>query len=228
MFFLNVFLTDPPALLDWVKVGFLCTMVTLVTVLLWKGKIKSTAYTILLPAILVIFIVLLAFERLKEFDGKNLKLTLYEIQTIRREVYAKAEAVKEVAEEIANVATSTLETAISASTIDYVGPSIENLLKMKNSTSKMLRASGTEARLLVAKEENLNNLILRAFHVSGYFGLSRDANPKIDQILRESLLKNYDRSKLEKELRKEGFWKDSFTNIFDRIDRQQSTQSEKD
>ena len=66
------------------------------------NKLSGTHFVTLVITSLFSLIALLSLDRLKEFDLKNYRLILRDIEDARVEVYAKAEEVKSLMEDLAN------------------------------------------------------------------------------------------------------------------------------
>lgn len=77
----------------------------LMTVLLCAGRLQSHDYAIVFGFIIAMAIILLAIDRLKEFDIKNLKVVLSEVKQVKADIYAKAETLRSLAENIADITT---------------------------------------------------------------------------------------------------------------------------
>lgn len=66
------------------------------TLLLLAEKIGTPGYLFLLSLLSLVCVVVPVLGRLKEFDVKNLKLTLEKIEQAKGEIYAKEESLKEI------------------------------------------------------------------------------------------------------------------------------------
>lgn len=77
----------------------------LFTTLLCFERLGQASYVVLMSALAVLAIVLYGFNRIREVDLKNLKVTLDKIEQVRDEVYAKAETLRGLAENLADIAT---------------------------------------------------------------------------------------------------------------------------
>ena len=67
----------------------------LFTILLWMGKIGSTAYTVLISITCLAAIAVHCLPRLVELDLKNLRIILSEMRSIKKDVYAKKEEIRQ-------------------------------------------------------------------------------------------------------------------------------------
>lgn len=77
----------------------------LFTTLLCQKYIGEGSYVILICVLALSSIALNGFNRVREFDLKNLKLTLCEIKQVRDDIYAKATTLQTLAENLAEIAT---------------------------------------------------------------------------------------------------------------------------
>ena len=73
------------------------------TTLLWLEKLSEPSYTFLIAATAVFGLVLHGFDRLKELDLKNLRVTLREIKETQKELYVREEKLKSVAIPLAQI-----------------------------------------------------------------------------------------------------------------------------
>lgn len=77
--------------------------VLLFTELLTSGSITELTYVVLLGLLAIVCLFLFGFERIRELDIKNLKLTLDQIQAVKKEVYAKERDLKEYSLHLATI-----------------------------------------------------------------------------------------------------------------------------
>ncbi len=73
--------------------------------LLCAKQIGQTSYVVLMSGLALVGIVLYGFNRIREVDLKNLKVSLDKIEQMRDEIYARADTLKKLSEEIAEIAT---------------------------------------------------------------------------------------------------------------------------
>lgn len=76
---------------------------TVFTVLLYVGKISEASYVFLIAATALFGLVLHGFDRLKEFDLKNLRIVLRELQETKQELFVREEKLKSIAIPLAQI-----------------------------------------------------------------------------------------------------------------------------
>jgi len=77
------------------------------TLLLLNGNVETVGYFSLLSLLSLVCIVVPVLGRLKEFDVKNLKLTLDRIEQVKGEIYAKEESLKQTSYILSELITTT-------------------------------------------------------------------------------------------------------------------------
>ncbi len=77
--------------------------IVLITYLLIIDKIGSVSFVTLFLVIAIVSTALYLSDLLKELDIKNLRLILAEVKEVKKDIYAKAETVKKLGEELADL-----------------------------------------------------------------------------------------------------------------------------
>ena len=100
----------------------------LLTHLLVNKYVAKGSYTTALIGCLFLTLVLVRIDTLGKFGAMGFAVSLQEIKDIKRDVYAKADAVQKLAEEIAFSNLDLIAINNSSGTIDWMGPGIPNLI----------------------------------------------------------------------------------------------------
>jgi hypothetical protein len=206
----------------------LVALISLITFLLWKGKIKSTAFTVLLPTVCMIAFLYFGFNRIKEFDAKNLKVTLNEMKQVKEDTYAKAETVRVLSREIAELALVTAQ--MSPATIDVSSnglisvnsPTPEQLIAIRDHVVRVLESAGSPADQVARASTQMNDFILKSLKGGTWLQFCEyrpDDQPAVEQGVKRLLIENYDRKALTEFLKSKNRWKDEFNQLLDAIDK---------
>lgn len=91
----------------WPQLVLCLFLFILITALLLCGKLDSRDFVIAFCAVLVLGLLLKVLDRLQELDIKNARLVLSEVRQAKAEIYAKADTVKKLAEDVAEIAVIT-------------------------------------------------------------------------------------------------------------------------
>lgn len=200
--------------------------IVLVTFLLNTGKIGSSAFTILFISIVLSGIALYGFDRLKELDLKNWKLVLSEIKEVKRDVYAKAETVKKLGEELAEL------TAFNVTSVGrFAAPDLqEKMIEARDRINELLKEIGSDEKKIEKITGQIDDMVLR--------DLKRDVHKKIQEITRsistsgnkinlqeirdhteKLLFQNYDRRALVEYLKEQNIHREEIEKLLDEVDK---------
>ena len=126
-------------MLNVIIICFGFSAVVLISYFLMTGHIGSTAYSTLFLGILLVSLALYGFDRLRVFDLKNLMFSLDEIKEVRNDVFAKAETVKTLGEEIADL------TAFNVTRVGrFAGPDLQQkMIEARNRIKQLLQSLGS-------------------------------------------------------------------------------------
>lgn len=206
-------------------VGF--TGLTLFTFLLREGRLSAGTYTWLILTTALAALAVYGFDRLRILDLRSARLVLDEVRSVREDVYAKADTVRRLGEEVA----------------ELVGFSIRRVGRWvgDDHSSQLIQAREQIAELLAhldASEErtaeiidpindtiafDLRNEVRGAIEREIYEYNQRGQQPPIDKedVLRATTphLKAYDRARLEGELTARGLHSDRVRLALERLDR---------
>ncbi len=124
--------------------------------LLWFGKIEPSHFTFLFASILFLGFLYLVRDKLKEIDILNLRARLYKIEEIKKDVYAKAETVKKLAEEIAEL------TSFNISRVGRSAPPdlTEKILEARNKIKSVLEMIGSDKNKIENITSEINSTVL--------------------------------------------------------------------
>lgn len=200
--------------------------IVLIVFLLNNGKIGSIAFTTLFISIILSSLALYGFDRLKELDLKNLRLVLNEIKEVKKDIYAKAETVKKLGEEVAEL------TAFNVTGIGrFASPDLqEKMLEARDRINRILQGIGSDKTKITKILGQIDDMVLH--------DLKRDVHSKLQgitiQILRSGneinredihdkaerlLFENYDRSKFVNYLKEQEVYRNEFGPLLDKIDK---------
>ena len=188
----------------------------LVTTLLWLGKLESHDFTIAFGIILSTSLLLIALDRLKEFDLKNLKLVLSEVKQVQADIYARAATLRSLAETIADITTTFLTDRIPQLMESHLRNERydreRQRLLMRNRVLSMLRESGSAPEKIAQTKRDIDQMVkkklagifqmfLRSYayqHVQGreiqfnqMLSERRSAAPKGDRVALAALDQEY-------------------------------------
>jgi len=219
---------DPDIWLTIFSISLLVVLVILITVLLYHRKINSAAFTVLLPIVCVIPFLYLGFDRIKEFDAKNLRVTLNQLQQVKEETYAKAETVRVLGEQIADLALVTAQ--MSSATIDVSSnglisvnsPTPEQLIAIRDHIARVLESAGSPTDEVSRASAQMNDFILKSLKGRAWLQFCEyrpDDQPAVEQGVRRLLIENYDRKALIEFLKSKNRWKDEFNQPLDAINK---------
>jgi hypothetical protein len=127
----------------------LAGFVSLATVLLWKKKIKPTAYCFFFPMACLLAFLPSWIGRLREVQGPKFKLILEKVNQARSDVYAKADEVRNPGDQIAGTAISLVEMTPAWSEISTNGlispngGTPEKLVETRERIVGLLKAAGS-------------------------------------------------------------------------------------
>lgn len=147
----------------------------LISYFLWVGKIGPWQFTSLLSILSFLYFLLPIRDRLKELDIKNLRATLNEIKEVKKDVYAKAETVKKLAEEIAEL------TAFNVTRVGRLAsPDLtEKIFGVRNKIKSVLEMIGSDKNKTESITSQIDNTVL--------FDLKNDIVRKVrERILKSS------------------------------------------
>lgn len=135
----------------------------LVTALLWLGKLQSHDYTIAFGIILSTALLLIALDRLKEFDLRNLKLVLSEVKQVQADIYARAATLRSLAENIADITTTFLTDRIPQLMESHLRNERydreRQRLLMRDRVLSILRESGSSPEKIAQTKRDIDKMI---------------------------------------------------------------------
>jgi hypothetical protein len=212
-------------MLNVIIICFGFSAIVLISYFLMAGQIGSMAYTTLFLSILLVSLGLYGFDRLRVFDLKNLIFRLDEIKEVQKDVYAKAETVKALGEEIAAL------TAFNVTRVGrFAGPDLqEKMIEARDKIKKLLQSLGSSEAKITALSKEIEDMVLR--------DLKRNVESETDKITHEALtrggqfnrdqvqkrirelLTNYDRKGLVAYLKGQNFYREELSPLLDKIDK---------
>lgn len=128
----------------------------LISYFLNTARIGSSSFTFLFIALLLSYLAFYGFDRLKELDIKNMRITLNEMKEVKKDVYAKAETVKELGEEIAELSAFNV-TAVGR----FAPPDLtEEILRVRNKIKSVLEMIGSDKNKIESITSQIDNTVL--------------------------------------------------------------------
>jgi hypothetical protein len=186
------------------------------------GHIGSTAYAALFLAILLVSLGLYGFDRLRIFDLKNLMFSLDEIKEVQKDIYAKAETVKTLGEEIADL------TAFNVTRVGrFAGPDLEP--KMIEARDRITTLLGSSEAKIASISKQIEDMVLhdlkndvqsetdRISHAAVTSGKQIDREQVRSRV--RDLLNNYDRKSLVGYLKQQELYREELVELLDRLDK---------
>jgi hypothetical protein len=198
----------------------------LITFLLITKYISSSIYAILFSVILIIGIALYSFDRLKELDIKNLRIILSEAKEIRKDIYAKAEIVRKLGEEMADL------TAFNVTRVGrFAPPNLqEKMLEARDKIKNILKEIGSSETKIKEISSQIEDMVLYDLKSKVYHRvqeithqlLMKGKNIDREHIhskVKEILFNNYDRDMLRKFLKEKEAYSEELEGLLDKVDR---------
>ena len=212
-------------MLNVIIICFGFSAVVLISYFLMVGQIGSTAYTTLFLGILLVSLGLYGFDRLRVFDLKNLMFSLDEIKEVRNDVFAKAETVKTLGEEIADL------TAFNVTRVGrFAGPDLQQqMMEARNRIKQLLQRLGSSEEKIARISKQIEDMILhylknnvasetdRITHKAITSG--RQFNREQVQKRIRELLNEYDRKSIITYLKEQNLYEDELTPLLDKLDK---------
>lgn len=199
--------------------------IVLISYFLIEGQIGATSFTTLFLGIVLASLALYGFDRLRVFDLKNLMFSLDEIREVRKDIYAKAETVRSLGEEVAEL------TAFNVTRVGrFAGPDLQQkMVEARDRIKKLLETLGSSEAKIAAISKQIDDMVLhdlkRDFE-SATERIPHQASTAGRQIDREQLRKRvrelldrYDRKGLVAYLKEQDLYREELAPLLDRIDR---------
>ena len=162
-------------MLNVIIICFGFSAVVLISYFLMVGQIGSTAYTTLFLVILLTSLALYGFDRLRVFDLKNLMISLDEIKEVRNDVFAKAETVKTLGEEIADLTAFNVTQAGR-----FAGPDLQQkMMQARNRIKQLLQRLGSSDEKIARISKQIEDMILH--------DLKNNVASETDRIIHKAL-----------------------------------------
>ncbi len=199
--------------------------IVLISYFLYEGKINGNHFTFLFLGIILASLALYGFDRLKEIDFMNLKLILKDLKEVQKDIYAKAETVKTMGEEIAEL-TAFNVTSIGRFASDDLD---EKMLEARDRIKEILQKIGSDKAKVERISTQIENMVLR--------DLKRKVESEVAQITHtiqtngkqinrdkihnkvKELLEDYDRSSLVDYLKEQEIYSEAFSPLLNRLDK---------
>lgn len=212
-----------------INVIIICSVfvgVVLFTFLLREGKIGSLSYATLIIAIILSGIALYGFDRLKELDLKNLKLILTEIKEVKKDVYAKAETVKKLGEEMAEL------TAFNVVSVGrFAAPDLQDkMLEARDRIAVVLKELGSDDSKIKEISKQIDDTVMRDLKYEVLSEVQKTTHEIIEKgeninrneiykQTEELLFKDYERNKITEYLKSQKAYKPEIEPLLNQIDK---------
>lgn len=199
--------------------------IVLITYLLIIGKIGSVSFVTLFLGIAIVSTALYLSDRLKELDIKNLRLILAEVKEVKKDIYAKAETVKKLGEELADL------TAFNVTHVGRLAPSDleEKMIEARGKIIKILKETGSDGAKIDQIISQINDTVLRDLKWKAHSrvqeithkvftnGTQIDRNA-IHKKAEELLINRYDRTRLVAYLKEQGVYQEDLESLLNEVD----------
>jgi len=198
----------------------------LFTFLLREGKIGSASYTTLLIISILVSLALYGFDRLKELDLKNLKIVLNEIKEVKKDVYAKAETVKKLGEEMAEL------TAFNVISVGrFAAEDLQDkMLEARDKITAVLKELGSEDAKIQQISKKIDDMVLRDLKYDVLSEVQKATHELLakgekinrDEIYKQTeklLFEKYERDKIIEYLKSQKAYKSEIEPLLDQLDK---------
>jgi hypothetical protein len=207
--------------MSWIALSCWILSVGLITFLLLKGLLKSTAYTALFISICAFALALLGFERLTTIDIQGGKLTLEKVNEAKAEVFAKADTVNRLAEASAKLAAASVHLARPLS-FDEMGQQMseEGMLRLRDEIVSILKEAGNRPSVVDQTKSDIDATVLETLKKKLYWQIlnSPVVTKEISDRIHEIIFDTYSREALIDYLRSKNIPSEKLTPQLDRID----------
>jgi len=202
---------------------FLFCYIALITYLLFIGKIGPNHFTILFSFTIPYILALFFADRLKELDLRNLRITLNEIRREKRETYAKAESVRKIGEEIAELI------AFNVTSVGRFAPEDldERILNARDKIKRTLTEIGSDSTKIEVISSQIDTTVFNDLKKHVYDEITRitahvetrmerkDIHNKVKELLID-----YDRNSLVEYLKSQAiYFEKELEPLLDRLDK---------
>lgn len=199
--------------------------IVLITYLLLIGKIGSASFVTLFLGIAIVSTALYLSDRLKELDIKNLRLILAEVKEVKKDIYAKAETVKKLGEELADLTAFNVTSVGRFASKDLK----EKMLEARDRINVILKEIGSNENEINRVSDRINDTVLRDLKWEVHSriqeitykiftsGKQIDRNA-IHKRAEELLIDKYDRVQLTAYLIEQGVYQDDLEGLLDHVD----------
>lgn len=194
--------------------------IVLISYFLMEGQLGATSFATLFLGIVLASLALYGFDRLKVFDLKNLMFSLNEIKEVQKDIYAKAETVRSLGEEVAEL------TAFNVTRVGrFAGPDLqEKMIEARDKIKKLLVSLGSSDAKIAAISKQIDDMVLHDLKRNVESETERTTAGK--QVDREQvrkrireLLDKYDRKALVTYLKEQDLYREELAPLLDKIDR---------
>lgn len=199
--------------------------IVLITYLLIIGKLGSVSFVTLFFGIVITATALYLSDRLKELDIKNLRLILAEVHEVKKDIYAKAETVKKLGEELADL------TAFNVTSVGRFAPKDlkEKMLEARDKIKKILQEIGSDKIKVEQISSQINDMVLRDLKREVHSRIQEITHkmlssgkqidrPAIHKKAEELLDDKYDRVKLVVYLKEQDVYQEDLENLLNKVD----------
>ena len=199
--------------------------IVLITYLLIIGKIGSASFVTLFLGIAIVATALYLSDRLKELDIKNLRLILAEVKEVKKDIYAKAETVKKLGEELADLTAFNVTSVGRFASKDLK----EKMIEARDRINAILKEVGSDENEINRVSARINDTVLRDLKLEVHSriqeitykiftsGKQIDRNT-IHKRAEELLIDKYDRTQLIAYLKEQGVYQEDIEELLDRVD----------
>lgn len=199
--------------------------IVLITYLLLIGKIGSVSFVTLFLGIAIVSTALYLSDRLKELDIKNLRLILAEVKEVKKDIYAKAEIVKKLGEELADLTAFNVTSVGRFASKDLK----EKMIEARDRICAILKEVGSDENEINRVSARINDTVLHDLkwkvhsmiqeitHKILTSGKQIDRNA-IHKRAEELLFDKYDRVQLIAYLKEQGVDQEGLEELIDHVD----------
>ncbi len=201
--------------------------IILIVYLLGNKKIGSNQFTRLFVCIMLVSLGFYCSDRLKEIDLAKMRIIFEQVKEIRKDIYAKAETVRRIGEDLADL------TVFNVTHVGrFASPDLqEKMLETKGKVKVLLQKIGSDESKIESIIAPINRTVLgdiknEAVGKVENITYKMSQNNQLDSKQREEIitetrnqLENYDRDQLIYYFKIKGIDQETVLPILDRVDK---------
>jgi hypothetical protein len=190
--------------------------------LIKSKRIPGAGFCVAYPVTFGLVLVLARLDVVSRFEVPGgFAMNMEEIRDIKKDVYAKADAVQKLAEAVAQLSMDGFILGSTAITMDNASSNIKGMVVARDQALQIMKEAGTsEERVKEIRtkysEQIRQHMSVNLYHfITDQFPTNREAYVP---ILQKNMVHQYDRQALEAELKKAGVWDERMAELVRPLD----------